>query len=95
MTTERTMDWNDWTTKRCQLWLDNDEFFYQLLTELIADGDPSDAHRVSKIAAFIRDYVEDGKPALEPSLYDDLINALLSEIDYYALANDYIDTYDE
>jgi hypothetical protein len=95
-------DWNEWATHVAQTWLDQDEYFLSQLPLVITDNytrnsiavkDIKSAATAAQLTDFIRDYLEECKPVLESSLYADLIDALLSEIDYTELAQLYLDDY--
>lgn len=89
-------DWGDWVTKYAQMWLDNDEWFQlTVLPAYFAALAEKSRASASELSDIIRDYVIENRPDIEPSLYDDLLNAMLTEIDYTQLAADYIDTANE
>ena len=82
--------WANYETWNVKLWLDNDEGVYRTINTEAQHlkGLPND---VSKLADFIKDYVEENTPDLGSSCYADLLNASLSEVDYYQIAEAYLE----
>ena len=73
--------WRNYETWNVALWLDNDEGTYNDVRELAEEHDsPYELGRV------IEEYVEEFTPDLGASMFSDLLNAALSEVDWHAIA---------
>jgi hypothetical protein len=95
------MSYNGWTnyeTWCVKLWLDNEEGSYLFMKDLAiqAADDHSDDKddAVSAMANQIKDHIEEFSPRLE-GLYADLLQAALSEVNWYEMAESYIDEFCE
>lgn len=89
--------WKNYETWAVALWLDNDQGTYEMVREWAQElkaGDeeqPREGIRrdvVIKLADMIKEWVEseDVKPDLGATMYSDLLNAALSEVDYWEIA---------
>jgi hypothetical protein len=89
--------YTNYETWLCALWLDNDQGTNEAIreqAESLAGGmaginDVDEETSVTgKLADFIKDMVDEMTPNAEraPSMFTDLLNAALSEIDYYDIA---------
>lgn|SRR3990167_4812770 len=100
MTEEKTHNgWTNYETWACALWLDNDEGLQETAGRIVRDSCHFETRdvAVSAVASALKGLVEDtemGCPDLGSTLYADLLNAALSEIDYYQIAEQYIDDSD-
>lgn len=80
--------WSNYETWAVALWIDNDAGLYQEMHRI--------ARRMTegRLADHIKSTIEDGAPDLEASLYSDLLNAALSKVDWYEVAQHYIEEED-
>jgi hypothetical protein len=78
--------WKNYETWAVALWIDNEQGSQDAVLEQVRElKDPS------AIADYLKDMIEDANPLMEePSLYSDLLGAAISEVDWYELANNYI-----
>lgn len=76
--------WSNYETWNCALWFDQDDY-YELKDR---EGEFEDE---GAVADYLKDIVEEGTPDLGASMYADILNAGLGEIDYYAIAKTYIE----
>lgn len=95
--------WSNYETWCVGLWLDNEESAYEYWRERaqqIVDHPPKPEYEwqtgnrliVWALAEEMKDIVEDMKPLTsEASMYSDLLNAALSEVDWHELAEHYLD----
>ena len=85
-TREKTYNgWTNYETWNVKLWLDNEQNS--------ADDMARMARRTTeagKLAREIKDYVQEYSPDLGASMFADLLNAALSEVDWYEIAEAYI-----
>jgi len=73
--------WRNYETWNVALWLDNDEGTYHYVRELAEEHDSP-----YELGYAIQTYVEEFAPDLGASMFADLLNAALSEVDYHAIA---------
>lgn len=73
--------WKNYETWAVALWLDNDYGTYEYVRELAED-----ATRV-ELADRIEEYVKEAAPELEASMFADLLNAAIGEVDFLAIAD--------
>lgn len=94
--------WKNYETWNVALWLDNDEGSYNEVRRLARgvafdheDDDEDDVmQRQARgdLADILKDYVtENHVPELPASMASDLLNAALSEVDWYEMAEHYLD----
>lgn len=81
--------WTNYETWAAALWIDNDQGTYEMIGEwadeaLAGEGSGRDPENV--LADQIKDMIEEGAPELEASMYSDMLNSALSEINYYEIA---------
>ncbi len=71
------------------LWIDNDQGLYNEARDIVrqAEYDPSDA--ADALKAWIEDMVPESMN--EAGLFTDLLNAAMSEIDWYEIVENYIE----
>jgi len=81
------LKYNGWTNKPTwivALWLDNDEYTYNLMRE--------NAKTLNKweLADFIKDFIEENDPlSEEPSFYSDLLDWAIAVVNYDEIAENY------
>ena len=88
--------WHNYETWNVKLWLGNDEGLYNLQREWAAQArsesdmeeidDPMHREPVGILADMVKALIEEGAPVLEASMYSDLLNAAMSEVDWYEIA---------
>jgi len=90
--------WHNYETWNVKLWLDNDEGLYNLQKEwaeqaraekrdfLKAHPDWPGQEPTGLLADIVKDFVEENAPEIEASMYSDLLNAAMSEVDWYEIA---------
>ena len=77
------------------LWLDNDEgsqdYLHEMALEILEENDNLiDKSRLVLMEA-IKELVYDSAPELSPSLYSDLLNASLSSVDWFEIADHFLE----
>lgn len=83
--------WSNYETWAVKLWLDNAQGTAEDM-EALARSNNGDEYRMSQA---VKSYVEDMMPDLGASMFADLLNASLSEVDWYEIAESYLEDYDE
>lgn len=85
--------WANYETWNIALWYDSTEAYQYLITRKakefteIYDQDES----VRRLAQWIEDLVSEEKPRMNNSLYSDILNASLREVNYKEIATHYIE----
>ncbi len=97
--------WSNYETWVVNLWLGNDESSYntcrtlaqRCYKEAVADQVLSRKERAcSQLANELKEMVEDGNPlASEASVYSDLLNASISEVNWKEIANSLLQEIDD
>lgn len=100
--------WTNYETWAVNLWLSNEEPSYRYWTERAAAAwekaeaggnpyiDERDRRAVMILADELKEDIENGNPfSDEPSLYTDLLNAAIGEIDWIDIAESWIRTAQE
>jgi len=78
--------WTNYETWTVKLWIDNDDsFIWGLLIEAYQD-DGNGKKDVYGLAQRIREEIEEGNPLDEPSMYNQLLSAALSEVNWQEIA---------
>ena len=93
--------WSNYETWVVNLWLDNDEGSYttcrslaqRCFEEAVADEVLSRNQRACyQLASDLKEMIEDGNPlAGEATVYADLLNASISEVDWQEIAKGYLE----
>ena len=102
------MSYNGWTnyeTWAVALWLDNDQDSQEMVAEWAQDAwDTSrdgqyftrEEEAVRDLAQRLEDYLSEFNPLSdEPSVYSDLLNAAIGEVEWAELARHYLDEVDK
>jgi GTPase Era involved in 16S rRNA processing len=96
--------WYNYETWNCKLWLDNEYSTYQYMQEeskRIYDESEASEYSTKKenavynLSEFIKEYVEENTPEIPASMYSDLLNAAISEINFREIALAYMDDMSE
>lgn len=81
--------WSNYETWNVKMWLDNEsgsqDDMYQLAKRATDKG---------KLSQAIKDYVLEFQPDLGSNMFADLLNAAISEIDWYEIAEAYLNDYE-
>tara|TARA_E500000318_G_scaffold97203_1_gene97968 strand:- start:12 stop:425 length:414 start_codon:yes stop_codon:yes gene_type:complete len=97
MTQKRYNGWTNYETWNCKLWLDNEQSIYEMIQDKVDDyfikSNQSSDKVISSLTSFLKSYVESSSPELNPSMYSDMLNASLREINFYEISKSYIDDY--
>jgi hypothetical protein len=83
--------WTNYETWAVKLWFDNEEFSYRNWMERARSwkGREDDA---SQFAEELEESVREGNPLADrPSLYSDLLSTALSEVDWFEIAESYLE----
>ena len=79
--------WTNYQTWAVKLWLDNDQGSQELQVEMAKESKKADeAEWKIDLADMLKQLIEDGAPEFEASMYSDLLNNALEEINYYEIA---------
>ena len=94
------LDYNGWTnyeTWNYKLWLDNDEKSYNSIQSLVNSVIETEREKdqVFKMSELLKMECLDKEPNLKPSFYSDVLSASLKEVNFYEIAEAYINDYRE
>lgn len=92
--------WNNYETWNVALWIDNEESTYREARDMVreafddTDADQEHEERVTEatgpLAKRLEEWVDEMKPDLGASMFSDLLNAALSEVDWYEIAENWL-----
>lgn len=85
----------NYETWLCQLWIDNDEGLNDLFMEQAEEINAASQYPRSELAGVIKDWVEENNPIDSADLFSDLLNSAISTIDFYFIADNYLETVKE
>jgi len=90
------LDYNGWTnyeTWNYKLWLDNDEKSYNSIQSLVNSVIETEREKdqVFKMSELLKMECLDKEPNLKPSFYSDVLSASLKEVNFYEIAEAYIE----
>ena len=90
------LDYNGWTnyeTWNYKLWLDNDEKSYNSIQSLVNSVIETEREKdqVFKMSELLKMECLDKGPNLKPSFYSDVLSASLKEVNFYEIAEAYIE----
>lgn len=93
MTHKEYNGWHNYETWNVKLWIDNDEGAQEYWNEQAEEAqragfgsDETDNGAISRLADQLKTEITDGAPDLGASCYADLLNAALSEVNWYEIA---------
>ena len=92
MPREETETYNGWTnyeTWVVSLWNDNEESSYRYWREEArrhAEDSDDQSDAIRSLAEQLKEEISDNAPTTEPSVYSDLLNAALSEVNWAEIA---------
>jgi len=78
--------WTNYETWNYKLWLDNDESTYNAMRKLAKKH--KDAYGLSIV---LSDFAHDCAPLLEPSFYSDIMTASIREVNFFEIAESYLE----
>lgn len=76
--------WKNYETWCVSLWIDNEEGSYNQSREMARDSEST-----IELADALKDWIEESAPEMDASVWSDLLNAALSEVDWYEIAENY------
>lgn len=88
--------WSNYETWNVKLWIDNEqsshEYWLDIARELFDADEPHDVFNQSEQARYaladrLKEEISEGTPDLGASMYSDLLNAALSEVDWTEIAD--------
>jgi hypothetical protein len=86
--------WTNYETWVTALWIDNDQSSYYhrcSLAELVKKEHHEQSDRVGCLATSLKDWIEEMNPlADQANLFCDLLNAALSDVDWYEIAENFL-----
>lgn len=92
--------WENYETWAVNLWLSNDQSTYEYWREKAREawqeaqatvkGNRAEEARCI-LAQWLKDETDDNNPCSQVSLYTDLLNAALSEVNWYEVAEDFLE----
>lgn len=91
--------WTNYETWCVNLWLNQDSYFFDEMKERLdfddedKDEDEDDLENrreelISQAAEEIKSHIIEGNPVTEPSLYSDLLNTALKEVNWEEIAKE-------
>ena len=78
--------WKNYETWAVISWLENDHLTYDIYNEWLEYGYKDNQDHARTLADTIKEWIQQNNPLNNASLYTDLLNAALSEVDYYEIA---------
>jgi len=82
--------WKNYETWCVALWLSNEPGTYYTIQDYV-EFYKNEKHLEAKLARFIQSYVEDAMPEIAPSMYLDLLGYALEQVDYFEIADSYLE----
>lgn len=84
--------WKNYETWAVALWIDNDQGLYNMITEQAEIFKKETDEAKFKLADYIKDTIEEMNPLTDTAtLFTDLLNAALGEVDWYEVAEHHLE----
>ena len=93
MTNTKYNGWTNYETWNANLWIDNDQQLSETIALITADlfSSYEDIGDIThKLSESIKAHFIDDMPELGSNFYSDMINASLREVNFYEIANHYV-----
>ena len=89
--------WTNYETWNYKLWLDNEEKSYFKIQSLVNSviETEREENQVFKMFELLKMECMNNEPHLQPSFYSDVLSASLKEVNFYEIAEAYINDYKE
>jgi hypothetical protein len=87
--------WTNYETWNVKLWIDNEEGSYHYWRDQVQETLEDKQNRddaVYAISKALKDEIEDQQPELS-GCYSDLLSAAISEVNWYEIAENWVDSY--
>jgi hypothetical protein len=99
-TDKRYNGWTNYETWCVKLWLDNDQetynYWYDMAMEAWHDNDKELEPAAHVLRKQLKDEINEANPLAEDaSMFSDLLSAALSEVNWYEIAETYLEDLDE
>lgn len=95
MSDKKYNGWKNYETWVTALWIDNDYSSYLIrcgMVDEIKEESECEIRRTNLLAANLREWIESLNPlAQEASLFTDLLNAALQEVDWHEIADNFLE----
>jgi hypothetical protein len=105
MNSDKTYNgWTNYETWSVALWIDNNQGSYSLSRSIAQDAwDEAKADRILTreerarydLSEALKNWIEEGSPLDDASLYSDLLSTALSEVNWDEIASHYLDEIDQ
>jgi len=79
--------YTNYQTWNVALWIDNDEGMYDYAHEMAAE-----LEKPSRIADWLKDYIEELNPVTDASMFSDLMGHALASVDWYEIAENLLES---
>ena len=102
METKKYNGWTNYETWNVALWFDNDssEYWAERANEIWYDAEATDNFDRAEVATLelskeMQDSVEESTPTVTAGMFADLLNAALSEVNWYEIAEHFVENVDK
>ena len=85
--------WSNYETWNCNLWLDNDNYFNSVCNQKaldLANDVVTKDESIYILSNFIKEILDENMPENKPSVYSDLLQSAISNINFYEIAEHFI-----